>query len=39
MANVHNLESLLASLTECTSGEDVTVRDMLNAVGRRSYGP
>ena len=39
MAKVNNLESLLASLTECTSGEDVTVRDMLNAVGRRSYGP
>ena len=39
MAKVNNLESLLASLTERTSGEDVTVRDMLNAVGRRSYGP
>ena len=39
MTKVNNLESLLASLTECTSGEDVTVRDMLNAVGRRSYGP
>ena len=39
MANVHNLESLLASLTDCTSGDEVTVRDLLNAVGRRSYGP
>jgi len=39
MAMVNNLESLLASLTECTSGDDVTVRDLLNAVGRRSYGP
>ncbi len=39
MAKVNNLESLLASLTEKTSGEDVTVREMLDAVGRRSYGP
>mgnify|MGYP003665470133 FL=1 len=39
MATVNNLESLLASLTDCTSGDDVTVRDLLNAVGRRSYGP
>ena len=39
MAKINNLESLLSSLTECTSGDQVTVRDMLNAVGRRSYGP
>ena len=39
MAKVNNLESLLASLSEQTAGEDVSVRDMLNAVGRRSYGP
>lgn len=39
MDKVNNLESLLASLTESTSGQDVTVHDMLNAVGRRSYGP
>lgn len=39
MAKVNNLESLLASLSEQTAGEDVSVREMLNAVGRRSYGP
>ena len=39
MAKVNNLESLLASLSEQTAAEDVSVRDMLNAVGRRSYGP
>lgn len=39
MARVNNLSSLLASLCEKTSGETVTVEDMLNAVGRRSYGP
>jgi hypothetical protein len=41
MANVHNLQSLLHSLeTETeTEGDTVTVRAMLNAVGRRSYGP
>ncbi|KCZ90657.1 exopolysaccharide biosynthesis protein [Hyphomonas johnsonii] len=39
MAKVNNLESLMARLTEQTTGEHVTVRDMLNAVGRRSYGP
>ena len=36
---VHNIESLLNSLCESTEGEIVTVRDLLNAVGRRSYGP
>jgi hypothetical protein len=39
MPKINNLESLLTSLSECTSGDEVTVRDMLNAVGRRSYGP
>jgi len=39
MANVHNLSSLLNSLESETEGETVTVRAMLNAVGRRSYGP
>ena len=39
MPKVNNLESLLNSLCEMTEGETVTVRDLLNAVGRRSYGP
>ena len=39
MAVVHNLSSLLHSLEDNTEGETVTVRAMLNAVGRRSYGP
>lgn len=39
MADVHNLQSLLRSLCSETSGERVTVGDLLNAVGRRSYGP
>ncbi|MEM6536026.1 MAG: exopolysaccharide biosynthesis protein [Pseudomonadota bacterium] len=39
MTKVRNLRSLLDSLCENTQGETVTVRDMLNAVGRRSYGP
>ena len=36
---VHNLESLMTSLCERTEGETVTVRDLLDAVGRRAYGP
>ena len=36
---VHNIESLLNSLCDSTEGEVVTVRDLLDAVGRRSYGP
>lgn len=36
---VNNLESLMTSLCERTEGETVTVRDLLDAVGRRSYGP
>ena len=39
MARVNNLSSLLHSLEMNTEGETVTVRAMLNAVGRRSYGP
>ncbi|MEM7494253.1 MAG: exopolysaccharide biosynthesis protein [Pseudomonadota bacterium] len=39
MADVHNLQSLLRSLCSETSGERVSVADLLNAVGRRSYGP
>ena len=36
---VNNLESLMTSLCEQTQGETVTVRDLLDAAGRRSYGP
>jgi hypothetical protein len=39
MTEVHNLQSLLRSLADNTQGETVTVRDLLDAVGRRSYGP
>lgn len=39
MAKVKNLSSLLHSLETQTEGETVTVHSMLNAVGRRSYGP
>lgn len=39
MTKVHNLGSLLKSLENDTGGEVVTVSEMLNAVGRRSYGP
>lgn len=39
MAEVHNLQSLLRSLAANTAGERVSVGDLLNAVGRRSYGP
>lgn len=33
------MSSLLTSLCERTSGETVSIADLLNAVGRRSYGP
>ncbi len=36
---VRNLRTLLESLCEQTDGETVTVEDLLQAVGRRSYGP
>lgn len=39
MAKVNNLHSLLRSLCTGTEGETVSVGDLLNAVGRRSYGP
>ncbi|MEM7767297.1 MAG: exopolysaccharide biosynthesis protein [Pseudomonadota bacterium] len=39
MSDVHDLQSLFDSLLENTTGDTVTVRDLLDAVGRRSYGP
>ena len=39
MAQVRNLRTLLQSLCSETEGESVSVGDLLNAVGRRSYGP
>lgn len=39
MAEVRNLRTLLQSLCSGTDGETVSVADLLNAVGRRSYGP
>lgn len=36
---VNDLRSLMRSLGENTEGETVTIGDLLNAVGRRSYGP
>ncbi len=39
MSDVHDLSSLLDSLADGTGGEKVSVGDLLNAVGRRSYGP
>lgn len=39
MAQVRNLRTLLQSLCSETDGETVSVGDLLNAVGRRSYGP
>lgn len=39
MTEVRNLRSLLQSLGQNTGGDTVTVRDLLDAVGRRSYGP
>lgn len=38
-SSVNNMSSLLTSLCERTSGETVSIADLLNAVGRRSYGP
>ena len=38
-AEIRNLRTLLNSLVEETSGEEVTVSDLLNAVGRRAFGP
>ena len=39
MAEVRNLRTLLQSVCSETDGDTVTVGDLLNAVGRRSYGP
>lgn len=39
MSKVRNLRTLLQSLCSETDGETVSVGDLLNAVGRRSYGP
>lgn len=39
MTQVHNLCSLMDSLVENTEGETLTAHDLLDAVGRRSYGP
>lgn len=39
MAKVRNLRTLLQSLCSQTDGDSVSVADLLNAVGRRSYGP
>lgn len=39
MADVRNLRTLMQSLCAETEGETVSVADLLNAVGRRSYGP
>ena len=39
MTKVRNLRTLLQSLCSETDGETVSVGDLLNAVGRRAYGP
>ncbi len=39
MASVRDMRSLLHSLVDGTEGEHVSVEDLLNAVGRRAYGP
>jgi len=39
MPDVHDLSSLLDTLAENTDGDEVTVRQLMDAVGRRSYGP
>lgn len=39
MTKVRNLRTLLQSLCSETEGDSVSVADLLNAVGRRSYGP
>lgn len=38
-APVTNLKSLLQSLVNNTEGDEVSVRQLLQAVGRRAYGP
>ena len=39
MSTVYDMRSLLRSLVEHTDGETVSVEQLLNAVGRRAYGP
>lgn len=39
MSMVYDMRSLLRSLVEHTEGETVSVEQLLNAVGRRAYGP
>lgn len=39
MTKVRNLETLLTSLLDSSDDEDVTVEELLEAVGRRSHGP
>ncbi|MEM9740681.1 MAG: exopolysaccharide biosynthesis protein [Pseudomonadota bacterium] len=39
MIPVRNLSSLMRALVDETSGDTVTARDLLDAVGMRSYGP
>lgn len=39
MSTVYDMRSLLRSLVEHTEGETVSVEQLLNAVGRRAYGP
>ena len=37
--DIRNLQTLLDSLIEQTSGDLVSIEDLLNAVGRRAFGP
>lgn len=39
MRQVHNLRSLLKALVEQTTGETVTVGELLKVAGRRAHGP
>ncbi|MBR9833981.1 MAG: exopolysaccharide biosynthesis protein [Alphaproteobacteria bacterium] len=39
MGEVYNLGSLLNLMCRETSGDEVSVEDLLNVVGRRAYGP
>lgn len=37
--NIKNLQTLIASLVEQTTGDSVSIEDLLDAVGRRAFGP
>jgi len=37
--DIRNLQTLLDSLIEQTTGDQVNIEDLLNAVGRRAFGP